>query len=372
MYIIDDEEQGTEVPVKLKIMGIGGGGSNVISYIYQQNLPYATLIAANTDAKALSRTLAHQKLTIGEGLGAGGDPEKGRKAMEASVDKVKEIIKDANLLMLIATLGGGTGTGGIPVVARLAKEMGILTIGIVTLPFLFEGELKKRKAQMALSELEEVVDTLLVIEDQKLIEITNEDIPFDEAFHIADEMLYQAVRGITSIIFRVGTVNVDFADLQKTIEKGGRAIMGSATGAGKNAVMEAVEKAINNPLLENSTMINARNILVYFTGRPKSISLKRIQDAINYIKEVTNTEDKAHEVIFGVGEFPYGEEPDYDVEVTIIATSGKEEKPREKPSEGPTETYEPFVGETLPPTRPDKGRKPSIIDKIEKIKRKNK
>ncbi len=327
MYIIDeDNNSNNDVPAKLKIMGIGGGGSNVITYIYKQNLPYGTLIAANTDAKALSITLAHKKITIGEGLGAGGDPEKGRQAMEESLDRVKELLEDTDLLMLVATLGGGTGTGGIPVVAKLAKEMGILTIAIVTLPFKFEGNKKMKKALRALNELEGTVDTLLVIEDQKLIEITPEDLSYEEAFHIADDMLYQAVRGITSIIFRVGMVNVDFADLRKTIERGGRAIMGSATGTGENAVMEAVEKAINNPLLKDGTMINARNILAYFTGRAERMSLRKIEEAVNYIKELTNTEDNEHEVIFGIGDFPYGEAPDYDVEVTIIATSGKEEE----------------------------------------------
>ena len=183
-----------------------------------------------------------------------------------------------------------------------------------------------KKALQALNELEGTVDTLLVIEDQKLIEITPEDLSYEEAFHIADDMLYQAVRGITSIIFRVGMVNVDFADLRKTIEHGGRAIMGSATGSGENAVMEAVEKAINNPLLKDGTMINARNILAYFTGRAERMSLRRIEEAVNYIKELTNTEDAEHEVIFGIGDFPYGENPPYDVEVTIIATSGREER----------------------------------------------
>ncbi len=359
MYIIEDNS-GTDVPAKLKIMGIGGGGSNVITYIYKQNLPYGTLIAANTDAKALSITLAHKKITIGEGLGAGGNPEKGREAMEASIDQIKELLEDTDLLMLVATLGGGTGTGGIPVVAELAKEMGILTIAIVTLPFNFEGKIKMKKALNALEKLEGTVDTLLVIEDQKLIEITPDDLSYEEAFHIADDMLYQAVRGITSIIFRVGMVNVDFADLKKTIENGGRAIMGSATGTGENAVMEAVEKAINNPLLKDETMINARNILAYFTGRSDRMSLRRIEEAVNHIKELTNTTESEHEVIFGIGDFPYGENPSYDVEVTIIATSGREETAVNKEAE---ESDVEFPEEWERDTYPRKRRRPPIYRK---------
>ncbi len=323
MFILDDSSKKQDVPARLKIMGIGGGGSNVITYIYKQNLANGYLIAANTDAKALSITLAHKKITLGKGLGAGGDPEKGRIAMESSIEEVKNTIEGTDLLMLVATLGGGTGTGGIPVVAKLAKELGILTIGIVTLPFAFEGKKRMKKALSALEELEDTVDTLLVIEDEKLIEIAPQDLSYEEAFHIADNMLYQAVRGITSIIFRVGTVNVDFADLETTIREGGRAIMGSGTGSGDNAVMEAVEQAINNPLLKDGTMINARNILAYFTGIPERMSLKKIEKAVNYIKEITNTTDDEHEVFFGIGNFPYGEEPEYDVEVTIIATRGK-------------------------------------------------
>ncbi len=325
MFIIDDSSGNQDVPAKLKIMGIGGGGSNAITYMYKQNLSNSYLIAANTDAKALSITLAHKKITLGEGLGAGGDPEKGKAAMETSLEEVKETIKDTDLLILIATLGGGTGTGGIPVVANLARELGILTIAIVTLPFAFEGKKRMKKALTALEKLEDLVDTLLVIEDEKLIEIAPQGLSYEEAFHIADNMLYQAVRGITSIIFRVGVVNVDFADLEATLKEGGRAIMGSGTGRGENAVMEAVEQAINNPLLKDGTMINARNILAYFTGIPERMPLKKIQDAVNYIKEITNTTDEEHEVFFGIGNFPYGEEPDYDVEVTIIATRGKTE-----------------------------------------------
>lgn len=323
MFIIDESNNEQNVPAKLKIMGIGGGGSNVISYIYKQNLSNAYLIAANTDAKALSITLAHKKITLGKGLGAGGDPEKGKEAMLASLEEIKETLEDTDLLIIVATLGGGTGTGGIPVVANLARDMGILTISIVTLPFHFEAKKRMKKALMALEKLEDLSDTLLVIEDEKLLEISSKDLSYEDAFHIADEMLYQAVRGITSIIFRVGTVNVDFADLEATLREGGRAIMGSGTGTGENAVMEAVEQAINNPLLKGGTMINAKNILAYFTGVPERIPLQKIQEAINYIKEITNTTDEEHEVFFGVGSFSYGEEPDYDVEVTIIATQGK-------------------------------------------------
>ena len=327
MFIVNEKNTPEEqnVPANLKVLGIGGGGSNVITYIYKQNLKNAYLIAANTDQKALSVTLAHEKIILGTGLGAGGDPEKGKTAMEASSEKMKKTLEGTDLLILIATLGGGTGTGGIPVVAELAKQMGILSIGIVTLPFPFEGKKRMKKALSALEELEDRVDTLLVIENGKLLEIASEDISHEEAFHIADNMLYYAVRGITSIIFQVGYVNVDFADLETTIKNGGRAIMGSGVGKGENAVLDAVKQAIDNPLIKDGTMINAKNILVSFTGVSKKMTLKKINEAINYIKERTNAIDNENEeVIFGTGKFPYGQEPDYDVEVTIIATQGKD------------------------------------------------
>lgn len=372
MFLINESNNNNEgVNAKLKIFGIGGGGSNAITYIYKQNLSHGYLVAANTDKKALSITLAHKKITLGEGLGAGGDPEKGRKAMEDSIEEVKSTLEGTNLLILIATLGGGTGTGGIPVVARLAKDMKILTIGIVTLPFAFEAKIRMTKALKVLDELEETLDTLLVIENQKLIEIAPSDISHKQAFHIADNTLYQAVRGIISIIYQVSYINVDFADLATTIKNGGRAIMGSGTGKGENAIMEAVEEAIDNPLIKDGTMINAKNILVSFTGRENKMPIKKMEEAINYIKERTNAKEEECEVFWGVGSFPYGEEPDHDVEVTIIATRGKEEKtsPKETKEEESSE-IPPNRGPRVIDSRGRNSRIPSIFKK--KNRKKNK
>jgi len=369
VFIVDTSSEEQNVPANLKILGIGGGGSNVITYIYKQNLRNGYLIAANTDQKALSVTLAHEKIILGTGLGAGGDPEKGKKAMEASSEKMKKTLEGTDLLMLIATLGGGTGTGGIPVVAELAKQMGILSIGIVTLPFPFEGKKRMKKAFSALEELEDRVDTLLVIENKKLLEIAPEDISHEEAFHIADNMLYYAVRGITSIIFQVGYVNVDFADLETTIKNGGRAIMGSGIGTGENAVLDAVKQAIDNPLIKDGTMINAKNILVSFAGVSEKMTLKKINEAIDYIKERTNAMDEENEVFFGIGNFHYGQEPDYEVEVTIIATQGKDkEKSLQEESEHEGIPDVSDEGRTHVTERRGRNRRPAIFKKRDKNK----
>ena len=252
------------------VIGIGGAGGNAVNNMIQSNLVGVSFFAANTDAQALSRSLAADKIQLGitltKGLGAGAKPEIGKAAAEESEDKIKELLSGLHLLFLTAGMGGGTGTGAAPVVAKIAKELGILTVGVVSKPFNFEGSFRLKAAEKGIIELQKYVDTLIVIPNQNLYRIAGEKMAFAEGFKIADNVLCQGVRSITDLIMKPGLINLDFADVRTVLSTMGRSMMGSGEASGENRALEAAEQAISNPLLDNSSIRGAKSLLLNIAG----------------------------------------------------------------------------------------------------------
>jgi cell division protein FtsZ len=255
---------------KIKVIGIGGGGCNAINRMVDSNLKNVELIAANTDLQSLNINKAPYKIQLGarltKGLGAGADPEVGEKAALEDREKIVEALRGAEMVFITAGMGGGTGTGAAPIVGGVAKEIGALTVGIVTKPFHFELERKMEIAEEGIAKLMEVVDTLIVIPNQQLLEIVDRKTSILEAFRIADEVLRQGVQGISDLITVPGEINIDFADVKTIMNMSGGALMGTGVGKGENKAIEAAQLAINNPLLEDATITGAKGILVNVTG----------------------------------------------------------------------------------------------------------
>ena len=313
--VLYDEEFMQEAVIK--VVGVGGGGGNAVANMIQHGLQGVEFITINTDAQALRSCPAPVRVQIGSsitrGLGAGGDPEIGRKAAEEDEERLAEVIKDADMVFVTAGMGGGTGTGACPLVARLARETGALTVGVVTKPFSFEGKKRMRNAEMGLAELEEEVDTLIVVPNDKLLLVADEDTSFVEAFRLADDVLRQGVQSISDLIKTPGIVNLDFADVRAIMKGQGKALMGTATASGPNKAREAAQKAVSSPLLDNVSVDGARGVLLNITGS-KSTTLKEVEAAAHVIY------DAAHEdanIIFGA---VYDDSMGDEVRVTIIAT----------------------------------------------------
>ncbi|RKY95866.1 MAG: cell division protein FtsZ [Candidatus Hydrothermota bacterium] len=320
MLVFDNEKEET-LYTKIKVMGIGGGGSNAVSHMVRKNLKGALTIAANTDLQALNSSLAHVKIQLGaaltRGLGAGGDPEVGKKAMEESADEVRKALKGADMVFLTAGMGGGTGTGGIPIAAQISKDLGALTIAVVTKPFRFEGIPRIKKAEEGLRNLRDKVDTLLVIPNDRIIEISEKELPIKEAFAMADEVLYQAVKGIISIINQKGIINIDFADIRTIMQEGkGEAIMGTGMGSGEDRAKEAAREAIFSPLLDGVSIQGAKGIVTFITGG-ESLTLKEVEEAVSLILEEASKDSKEPDLVFG-----YAVDPSLGdkVQITVIAT----------------------------------------------------
>lgn len=319
-----DETREESLKARIKVMGIGGGGSNAVNHMERKNLKGALTIAANTDLQALHASLASIKIQLGKnltgGLGAGGDPEVGRLAMEESREEVREALRDCDVVFLTAGMGGGTGTGGIPVAAEISREMGALTVAIVTKPFKFEGRPRMEKAEAGLKKLRDKTDTLIVIPNERLLEIYGEK-PLKEAFAIADEILYQSVKGIIDIIKKPGYINVDFADIREMMKKGGEALMGSGEASGEDRVREATFKALNSPLLDGATIRGAKGIVVNVVG-DESLRVTEVDAAVKYVLEEASKNGGEPELIFG-----YVIDPSMEglVRVTVIATGIKRE-----------------------------------------------
>ncbi len=319
---------------KIKVIGIGGGGSNAVSYMVRKGLKGVLTIAANTDLQALQdKAEAEIKIPIGQdltkGLGAGGDPEIGKLAMEESREDIKEVIKDADMVFLTAGMGGGTGTGGIPVAAEIAKEEGVLTVAVVTKPFGFEGPARMRKAKEGLKILKDKVDTLLVIPNDRLLELVDKKTPLVNAFELADRVLYQAVKGIVDIITRVGLVNVDFADVKAVMQNSGSAVMGMGVAEGEDRGIEAAKAAIFSPLLDGASIKGARWILVSVVAGP-DLTLHEINNATGYIMEEVAQDGVEPELILGVAQ---DDSLEGKIQLTVIATGiGMRDvaKPKEK------------------------------------------
>ena len=257
----DDMQQ---YQARIKVIGCGGAGGNAVNTMIQYGLDGVEFLAVNTDAQALSDNLASVKLPIGQavtrGLGAGADPEKGRKAALEDVNRLKEAIAGADMVFVTAGMGGGTGTGAAPIVAELAREAGALTVGVVTKPFMFEGRVRARRAEQGLADLAEHVDTLITIPNQKLLALDT-DLSFMDAFRKADEVLFQAVQGISDLITKAGVINVDFADVRRIMEQHrGRALMGTACAKGEGRARHAAEQAITSPLLDDISVDSAKGV----------------------------------------------------------------------------------------------------------------
>jgi cell division protein FtsZ len=314
---------------KIKVIGIGGGGGNAINTMISSGLEGVEFIAANTDAQALRNSLAPIKIQIGatitRGLGAGSDPDIGRRAALEDVDKFSELLEGADMVFITAGLGGGTGTGGAPIIAEVAKQLGALTVGVVTKPFLFEGRKRSVQAENGWKELKERVDTLITIPNQRLLNVVERKTSFQDAFKLADDILKQAVKGISDIIVVPGLINVDFADVRTIMSGTGMALMGTGSARGENRAVEAAQKAVSSPLLEESSIEGATGVLINITGGP-DLTLYEINEATSLIYETVHEE--AHIIFGSVIDGDIGEE----VRVTVIATGfGEYKKPVEEP-----------------------------------------
>ncbi|MBL7958947.1 cell division protein FtsZ, partial [bacterium] len=262
-------DEAREYGAKMRIVGIGGGGCNAVNTMISSSLNGVEFIAINTDMQALESNKAQHKIQIGRtltrGLGAGANPDIGKRAAEEDIDQVKSVLEGSDLVFITCGMGGGTGTGAAPIIAEVAKSMGALTIGIVTKPFNFEKGKRMKQAMIGVEELREMVDTLIVIPNEKLLMVMPKNTPFIQAFKAADDVLYRATKGIADLISNAGYVNVDFADVKKIMSGAGDAIMGMGIGTGERRGEEAVKQAINSPLLEETSIEGATGILLNLT-----------------------------------------------------------------------------------------------------------
>ena len=316
-FSIEFADETQEYQARIKVIGCGGSGGNAVNTMINFGLEGVEFMVINTDAQALNSNAAPTKLNIGSnvtrGLGAGADPEKGRKAALEDVQRIKELVTGADMVFITAGMGGGTGTGCAPVVAQLAKEEGALTVGVVTKPFLFEGRQRARRAEIGLAQLAEHVDTLITIPNQKLLLLGDDDLTFIDACRKADEVLFQAVKGISDLITQNGIVNVDFADVKTVMNNMGRALMGTGIAKGASRARIAAEMAVQSPLLDDISVEGATGVLINIVGGP-DLKMKEIQEAASLVQE------QAHEdanIIFGAS---IDESLGENVKVTVIAT----------------------------------------------------
>jgi len=306
-----DEEHGTII----KVFGVGGAGGNAIEHMIQEGVSGVEFIAANTDAQALGRSTAASKLSLGTtGLGAGAKPEAGQAAADAHRDEIRASLEGAHMAFITAGMGGGTGTGAAPVVAEIAREMGILTVGVVTKPFSFEGNKRMKAAEAGITEFSKHVDSLIVILNDKLMEVMGDDADVDHCFKAADDVLKNAVGGIAEIITYPGLVNVDFEDVRTVMGEMGRAMMGSSSAAGVDRARIAAEQAVASPLLEGVNLSGAKGVLVNITAAKGGLRMKEVNEVMNTVKAFAA--DDAH-IIFGA---VYDEMMDDALRVTVVAT----------------------------------------------------
>ncbi len=311
MIEVEEFNQGTQI----KVIGVGGGGGNAVEHMIDRAVGGVEFICANTDAQALSRSAAHRTIQLGtSGLGAGSKPDKGREAAQAAEADIRAAIDGAHMLFITAGMGGGTGTGAAPVIARVAKEMGILTVGVVTKPFDWEGGRRMTNADQGLTELEANVDSLIVVLNEKLQEVLGDDITQDEAFAHANDVLKNAVGGIAEIINVPGHVNVDFEDVRTVMGEPGKAMMGTAVASGPDRARIAAEQAVACPLLEGVDLSGAKGVLVLISAAKGSLKLAESRLAMNTIRAYASPD--AH-VIYGTA---YDDALGEDIRVTVVAT----------------------------------------------------
>ncbi len=317
MSIGIEKEQETSQGARIRVIGIGGGGGNAVNNMISQGLDGVDFIVANTDVQALKCSLAPLKIQVGRettrGLGAGADPEIGRKSLEENIDEVRQSLSGSDMIFITAGMGGGTGTGGAPIVSRIGRELGALVVGVVTKPFTFEARKRMNVADKGIRELREYVDALLVIPNQKLLDITDKKTTFKDAYMKVDQVLYNATRGIADIITKAGVVNVDFADV-RTIMKGmGDALMGTGMAVGENRAIEATENALNSPLLEGITISGAQGVLVNITA-PEDLALHEVNETLSIIEKSAGSDvNLIHGVVIN-------EDGSNEYMVTVVAT----------------------------------------------------
>lgn len=302
---------------RIIIFGAGGAGGNAINNMIRSNLEGVEFVAANTDAQALAHSLAHNRIQLGlkttKGLGAGSFPDRGRAAAEENLEEIERYLEGANMVFIAAGMGGGTGTGAAPVIAKLARERDILTVGVVTKPFHFEGKYRMETAEAGIEELKKFVDTLIIIPNQNLFRIANEHTTFESAFKMADDVLHAGVRGVTDLITMPGLVNLDFADIRTIMTKMGKAMMGTGEAEGENRAVLACEAAISNPLLDDISIKGAKGVLVNMTGGP-DMTLFEADMAVNSIKKEV---DPNANIIFGSA---FNENMKGKIRISVVAT----------------------------------------------------
>src|SRR5919109_1256583 len=315
--MIFELEETVSQSARMRVVGVGGGGGNALNRMVDEGLQGVEFVSVNTDAQALLNNKADVKVQIGKkltrGLGAGARPEIGRQAIEENRDEVLHTLQGADLVFVTCGMGGGTGTGASPIIAQMARDVGALTIGIVTKPFLFEGRKRMRQAEMGIAEMRKHVDTMIVVPNERLLAVVRKEIPFQEALKKADEVLLHATQGISNLISVTGLVNVDFADVRTVMQNGGSALMGTGIGRGDNRAMEAAQQAISSPLLDNVSIAGAMGVLVNITGGA-DLTLGEVHQINEIVHDAVG--DDA-EIIFGAVNEPAMQG---EIRVTVIAT----------------------------------------------------
>ena len=306
-----------ELRPRISVIGVGGAGGNAIANMMHADVQGVDFIVANTDAQALNHSEADRRIQLGlkitQGLGAGSRPEIGRAAAEETIDEIIQSLDGAHMCFIAAGMGGGTGTGAAPVIAKAARDRGILTVGVVTKPFAFEGARRSRSADAGINELQQHVDTLIVIPNQNLFRLANSETTFKEAFEMADEVLQQGVRGITDLMVMPGLINLDFADVRSVMSEMGKAMMGTGEADGDNRAIEAAEKAISNPLLDGVSMKGAKGVIISITGG-EDMRLMEVDEAASHIKELV---DPDANIIWGSA---FNNDLGGKIRVSVVAT----------------------------------------------------
>ena len=306
----------SDLKPRITVFGVGGAGGNAVNNMIEKNLDGAEFVVANTDAQALNQSQATKKLQLGEriteGLGAGAKPEVGNAAATESIDAIIDHLSGAHMCFITAGMGGGTGTGAAPVIANAAREMGVLTVGVVTKPFQFEGSRRMKQAEAGVEELQKVVDTLIIIPNQNLFRLANENTTFTDAFSMADDVLYQGVKGVTDLMVRPGIINLDFADVRSVMDEMGKAMMGTGEASGEERAKKAAELAIANPLLDEISLKSAKGVLINITGS-SDMTLFELDEAANRIREEVDPD--AHIIVGSTLD------PELDgIRVSVVAT----------------------------------------------------
>jgi cell division protein FtsZ len=306
-----------ELRPRISVIGVGGAGGNAIANMMRADVQGVDFVVANTDAQALNNSTADRRIQLGlkitQGLGAGSRPEIGRAAAEETIDEIMAALEGAHMCFIAAGMGGGTGTGAAPVIAKAARDKGILTVGVCTKPFAFEGARRSRSADSGIAELQQHVDTLIVIPNQNLFRLANSETTFKEAFQMADEVLQQGVRGITDLMVMPGLINLDFADVRSVMGEMGKAMMGTGEADGDNRAIEAAEKAISNPLLDGVSMKGAKGVIISITGG-EDMRLMEVDEAASHIKELV---DPDANIIWGSA---FNNDLGGKIRVSVVAT----------------------------------------------------